>query len=116
MKPVKYLILVLFLVALFGLIKTPANAILGVDETDSEEYLLNHGHSRDITRMIELQEKRTLAKGNEIEKNNRFVKFMKNLYYERVLTLPLHDFGHNDITTPESPKKDSFFEELPELL
>ena len=95
----KYLFLTLCLVC-FGNFSVNA---LGVNEIDSEEYLLNHGHSAEIVRMVQLQEKRTENSQRELNKSNKFVKFWKNIFYEKDVTLPLSDFGYNNILTPEAP-------------
>ncbi|HSA06262.1 MAG TPA: hypothetical protein P5556_03710 [Candidatus Gastranaerophilales bacterium] len=104
MKTVKYTILALFLGILCGAIKLPASA-LGVHEMDSQEYLLNHGHSKEIIRMVDIQERRTLAKETDDVTNSKFKKFFRNLIYEKDITMPVKDFGFNAVSTPESPER-----------
>lgn len=53
MKVIKYLLLTLCLASLSSF---SVNAMT-VKDGDTEEYLLNHGHSKEIVRMINLQEK-----------------------------------------------------------
>lgn len=81
------------------------SSALGVTESSSKEYLINHGHSQETVRMIELQQKRTLTSDEEINTNNKFMKIFKNLFYSKNILLPSRDFGHNHIITPESPRQ-----------
>ena len=99
MKFIKYFLLILCVVCLGSF---SANA-LNVTEIDSEEYLLNHGHSKEVVRIINLQEKRAGGEQKEIENHSKFVKFWRNIFFEKDATLPLKDFGYNDIPTVESP-------------
>ncbi len=107
MRFVKCLALAIF-VSFICLINQGYAKRLSVEEVDSREYLLNHGHSPEVYRLIELQNARILGKkinseGEEIKSNNKLVKFLKNLYYERDFTLPLYNFGQHPIETPEAP-------------
>lgn len=90
-----------------------SSSVFALEETDatSEKYLIDHGHSKEIIRMINLQKSR--AEGNmkvEIKENKWYGKLFKNLWYEQDVTLPITDFGHRDVKTPETdlvpvPKK-----------
>ncbi len=75
---------------------------LKMDDTSSPDYLINHGHSPEIIRLVETQQNKTLTKDEKIKTNNKFVKFWKNIFYERTITLPLDDFGYSTIKTPEA--------------
>jgi|GEM_PF-1799657 len=110
MKFSKYLILILCLGFLCSFAPVRGER-LNIKESDSKDYLINHGYSPEIVRLIKLQEVRTVGK-KRIEDNNKFVKLLKNLYYERDLTMPLNDFGHNEIITPEAPS----YETLPQFI
>ena len=82
----------------------PVNALTQNDVVE-EEYLIKHGHSDEIVRMMELQKSRLEPEEKKIKKNNRFVKFFKNLFYERDITMPLVDFGQDRVRTVESPEQ-----------
>lgn len=103
----RYLVLTLLLPVLCGFIAISANATerLSTQEADSPEYLLNHGHSPEVVRMIQVQERRTI--GKETKSSNRLVKFMKNLYHERDFTLSLTDFGQSPVSSAEAPLDNS---------
>ncbi len=101
MKFVKYSVLALFVGFTCSINPTFADT-LDTEKADSREYLLNYGHSPDVVRMVELQKTRSIGVC-QAEKNNRVMKFLKNLYYERNLTMPLQDFGQSSIETPEAP-------------
>ena len=99
-----FLILILCLVILGSFAKMPVNALTQKDAVE-EAYFIKHGHSDEIIRMIELQKSRIEPEEKKIKKNNRFVKFFKNLFYERDITMPLSDFGQDRIITVEAPKQ-----------
>jgi len=89
---------------LVGIFNYPAWAI-GQTEGTSEKYLENHGHSKEIIRMINLQKERT--EGNVVEvsqRESKFKKFIKNLWFEKDATLPVSDFGYSAIDSVETSK------------
>jgi len=89
-----------------GLCSFQAKAMEPTDCT-SEKYLIDHGHSPEIVRMINLQKERTEGNINNTKRSksqNKFMKVLKNLWYEEDLTLPINDFGYNNITTVETDK------------
>ena len=78
---------------------------LGETDSTSEEYLINHGHSQEAIRLINLQRKR--VEGNtdiKVENNSFFKKFLKNLWFEKDASLYNADFGHRKIKTAETKK------------
>lgn len=82
----------------------PSNAMEPTDCTN-EKYLLDHGHSKEIVRMINLQKDRTEGKAVVAPKSEwKIKKFFKNIWFEQDLTLPVNDFGFNDIKTTETDK------------
>lgn len=85
------------------------------DEVTSKDYIINHGHSPEVYRLIEIQEKRTLGLENSKQKS-RPVKFLKNLYYERDLTSPFSDFGYFNIEVPETPSKRTIPKKIEKLI
>ncbi|OGI00116.1 MAG: hypothetical protein A2Y25_07415 [Candidatus Melainabacteria bacterium GWF2_37_15] len=102
MRVVKYLLLIGLVVMIM-----PAFALKST-EVSEEKYLLDHGHSDEIVRMMELQKSRLEGdkpEHKEFKTSNRIVKFFKNLFYERDITMPLNDFGQDRVTTVESPKR-----------
>lgn len=102
MKLVKYICISLCLSLSAVCFAQQHKPTLNINDLDSKDYILNHGHSPEIVRMINLQKERTEPDARKVKKNNRFVKFLKNLYYERDLSMPVRDFGNNRISTPES--------------
>lgn len=105
MKFAKYLTLSFLFAFLCGYTFVLAER-LNTERVNSEEYLRNHGHSPEVIRMIKMQEVRTVGE-KKVKESNRIVKFLKNIYYERNLTMPLEDFGQQDIISPEAPPHDS---------
>jgi hypothetical protein len=101
----KYIAAMLGVFALSTFVMLSASAKLGVEEITSEEYILNHGHSKEISRMIKQQERTITAEEPNVVQNGRFKKIWKNLFYERDLTLPTKDLGRNVISTPEAPDR-----------
>lgn len=102
MKNFKYILLTFCLIASLG-----AHA-LRANEASEREYILNHGHSEEIVRMIELQKSRTERPRPEHKKfknSNRLIKLFKNLFYERDITMPLEKFGQDKMRTVESPDR-----------
>ncbi len=96
----------LFLVLLMTLVinNLPVKALAPTDAT-SEKYLIDHGHSPEIVRMINLQKERIEGNsGVRSESQNKFKKFLKNLWFEQDMTMPLTDFGYNKVTTVETDK------------
>ncbi len=80
----------------------PSKALTPADIT-SEKYLIDHGHSKEIVRMINLQKERDEGKASPTSKSQgRAKKFLKNLWYEQDVTLPTKDFGYNDVKTVET--------------
>lgn len=102
MRLIKCLVLIFCMFISLG-----ANALKSTDIT-KEQYLINHGHSDDMVRMVEIQKSRLEPEKPEhkkFETKSRFVKFFKNIFYEKDLTMPLEDFGQDRIRTVESPKR-----------
>lgn len=96
-----YILILMFCLAVSG----SANALKSTD-ANTPEYIEKHGHSYEIIRMMELQKARVepeKPEHREDKTNNRFVRFFKNIFYERDLTMPLNDFGHDRVRTPEEP-------------
>lgn len=82
----------------------PSSALSPTDPT-SEKYLLDHGHSKEIVRMINLQKDRTEGKAVVAPKSQgKIKKFFKNLWYEQDVSMPVTDFGFNEIKSPETAK------------
>jgi hypothetical protein len=102
LKAFKLFFLALLIAGVFN--RLPSTALNPTDST-SEQYLLNHGHSEELIRMINLQKERT--EGNATvssQSENKFKKFFKNLWFEQDLTLPVTDFGYNNIKSVETDK------------
>ena len=96
----------LFLTLLIGgaVYSFPSKA-LDPTEPTSEKYLINHGHSQEIVRMINLQKDRTEGKVLVPSKSEgKIKKFFKNVWFEQDLTMPATDFGYNDIHSIETNK------------
>lgn len=112
----KFLTITLFLPVLCGFISLSANAAerLTSEKANSREYLINHGHSPEAVRMLELQKQRIIGE-KQVKSNNRAVKFLKNLYHERDITMPLSDFGQSDISSPEAPLPNSIPKTIPKI-
>jgi len=88
-----------------GIFNNPPALALNPTECTSEKYLINHGHSQEIIRMINLQKERTEGKLTEASKSqNKIKKFFKNIWFEQDVTLPVNDFGYNVINTVETNK------------
>ena len=80
-------------------------SVMAMEETEatSEKYLIDHGHSLEVIRLINLQKKR--AGGNtelEIKQNSPIKKFFKNLWFEQDATMPVSDFGQRKVKTAET--------------
>jgi len=93
----------------FLAISTTEAASLVTSEASSEKYLYEHGHSKDLIRMINIQKDRTESNTDEAlrpksEHQGPFKKLLKNLWFEKDITLPLSDFGHDEIETPETDR------------
>ena len=74
-------------------------------ECTTEQYLLDHGHSPEISRMVTLQKERAEGKVHKrTQSENKFKKVLKNLWYEEDATLSIKDFGYNDIHSVETDK------------
>jgi hypothetical protein len=101
----KYIAAMLGVFALSTSFMLSAPAKLGSDKTVSDEYILNHGHSKEMVRMINQQERTIIAEEPNVREDGRLKKIWKNLFYERDLTLPTQDLGRNVISTPEAPDK-----------
>lgn len=116
MKNINYILIVLVV-----LVSVSASAkVLRTDEAAEEEYLIKHGHSDEIVRLIELQKKR-LQPADESQvveqekgfwgkiweaiKNSRATKFARNMFYEGDLTMPNEKFGEDRVKTVESPRR-----------
>jgi len=81
---------------------------LGPEQANSQEYIYNHGHSPEMIRLMELQKARIepeRPEHAEIKHSNRFVKFFRNLFYERDVTVPVDNFGQDSILSTECPKR-----------
>lgn len=103
MKMIKY-ICFLYLATFLIL---PAHALKS-NEVSEEKYLIDHGHSDEIVRMIDLQKSRVekdTPNQKKFEKSNRLKKFFQNLFRERDMTLPTETFGLDRIQTVESPER-----------
>jgi len=72
------------------------------EEAASEEYILQHGHSPEIVRMINIQKSRLEKEAPPVKTNNWLQKFIKNLIYESDLTIPNEDFGYRKIKSVET--------------
>lgn len=101
LRTVRLFILVLSIL-FFNILSS--KAISPTDPT-SEKYLIDHGHSPELVRMINLQKARTEGSIPTPQRHNKFVKFFKNLWFDQDLTEPITDFGYNTITTPETAKE-----------
>lgn len=101
----KYIAVLLLTQVMSGALMLSSSAKLGTQRMDSDEYILNHGHSKDMVRMINQQKRTVTAEEPNVRENGRFVKFFKNLFYERDLTLPTKDLGRHVISTPEAPDR-----------
>jgi len=96
----------LFLALLIGVVvySLPSKA-LDPTEPTSEKYLINHGHSQEIIRMINLQKDRTEGKILIPSKSHgKLKKFLKNVWFEQDITLPTNDFGYGEIKSIETDK------------
>ncbi|OGH95368.1 MAG: hypothetical protein A2039_01135 [Candidatus Melainabacteria bacterium GWA2_34_9] len=96
----------LFLVLLMGVVvySLPSKALDPAEPT-SEKYLIDHGHSQEIIRMINLQKERTEGKVIVPSKSEgKFKKFFKNVWFEQDLTLPVTDFGYAQTKSAETGK------------
>jgi hypothetical protein len=95
----------LFLLTLLvlGFNNLPTKA-LEPNETTSEKYLLDHGHSAEIVRMINLQKERAEGIPPRSKSESHIKKFFKNLWYEQDATMPATDFGYNKVKTVETDK------------
>jgi hypothetical protein len=92
---------------LFALIMISTAPVLAEQMTPSdctsEKYLIDHGHSPEVIRMINLQKARTQGtEATVITTDNKFVKFWKNLWVEQDVTMPLTDFGASSVKTVET--------------
>lgn len=97
--------LVFISVIAVGVSNINSASALSPTEPTSEKYLLDHGHSQEIVRMINLQKDRTEGKAYVVQKRDNQVKrFFRNLWFEQDLTLPTTDFGYNDIHVVETDK------------
>lgn len=97
-----WIFLSVMIIGAFSLASSAVTPLTPEDPT-SETYLLNHGHSQEIVRMINLQKART--EGNistPLKSEGKCKKFFKNLWYAQDLTLPTSDFGYNDIKAVET--------------
>ena len=114
MRVIKYLLLIGLVVMVM-----PAFA-LRTNEVTEEKYLIDHGHSDEIVRMMELQKSRLEINNEEPIKeepktfwgkvgkhmeNSRITKFCRNLIYERDVTMPTEKFGQDRVRTVESPNR-----------
>lgn len=81
----------------------PAFAMERTDCT-SEKYLIDHGHSPEIIRMINLQKARTEENVPVQPPENKIKKFLKNLWFAQDLTMPSSDFGYSTVNTVETQK------------
>ncbi len=81
---------------------------LSPEEANSKEYIYNHGHSPEMIRIMELQKARTepeSPENMEVKPTNRFVKFFRNIFYERDATTSVDNFGQESIMSSERPKR-----------
>ncbi|MFH0703044.1 MAG: hypothetical protein V2B14_05850 [bacterium] len=88
--------------ALISLNIISANALTLADSAN-EQYLDNHGHSKELTRLVNVQKNR--IEGKEIpvaNKKNKLSKFFRNLFVEPDLTTPVDEFGDRKIQVPET--------------
>jgi len=100
----KAFLVVISLIAVGFSNSCPSSALTPYEPT-SEKYLIDHGHSKEIVRMINLQKDRT--EGNLVDppkSQNKFKKFFKNIWFEQDFTMPVTDFGYNDIKSVETDK------------
>lgn len=96
------------LVLAFCLIISSSAIALKSNEANQPEYIKKHGHSDEISRIIELQKARLepeKPEHMEVKTSNRFIKFFKNLFYERDISMPLNNFGNQRVRTVESPER-----------
>jgi len=96
----------LFLALLIGgaVYSLPSKALAPTEPT-SEKYLIDHGHSQEIIRMINLQKERTEGKVVVPSKSEgKIKKFFKNVWFEQDLTLPVTDFGYAQTKSAETGK------------
>ena len=92
------------IIAIGILNNSPSGALTPTDPT-SEKYLIDHGHSQEIVRMINLQKERTEGKvATPSQSQNKIKKFFKNIWFEQDLTMPGTDFGYSNIKTVETDK------------
>ena len=97
--------LVLISAVAIGNFNSSTSFALGPVDCTSEHYLIDHGHSPELVRMINLQKDRTEGKAVALSKpHGKIVKFLKNLWFEQDATLPLTDFGYNEVKSPEASK------------
>jgi len=83
----------------------PSKALTPTDPT-SEKYLIEHGHSKEIVRMINLQKDRIEGKVLTAPvSENKFKKFFKNIWFYQDVTMPITDFGYSEIKSPETEKE-----------
>jgi len=102
LKTIKVLLLI---ISIGGFLHDLPAKALDPNDATTEQYLLNHGHSSEIVRMINLQKERTEGKVEQPSvTENKFKKFFKNLWYEQDLTMPVNDFGYNNINVVETNK------------
>jgi hypothetical protein len=98
-------VLIFVSVIAIGIFNNLPSKALEPTETTSEKYLLDHGHSPEIVRMINLQKERTEGKVTEASKSqNQVKKFLKNLWFEQDLTMPTTDFGYRKVNSVETDK------------
>jgi len=83
----------------------PAKA-LDPTEATSEKYLIDHGHSPEVVRMINLQKERAEGKTTVTppKPEGKIKKFIKNIWFEQDTTMPLTDFGYSNVKTVETDK------------
>lgn len=98
-------VLVFVSIIAIGIFNNLPSAALTPTEPTSEKYLIDHGHSPEVIRMINLQKERTEGKAvTPSRSQNKIKKFFKNIWFEQDLTMPGSDFGYNDIKTVETDK------------
>lgn len=84
---------------------SPVFAMTPEDST-SEKYILDHGHSKEIVRMINLQKSRTEGTGEfEAQKHGQFVNFLRNIWFDQDVSASANEFGCNYIRTVETDKE-----------
>ena len=83
-------------IAVTGLFAYTAQAETAQDYT-SEQYLNNHGHSKEITRLVTVQKNRTENKSTPTVRFSKIKNFLKNNIYHTDLTRSVNDFGSEEI-------------------